>query len=134
MRRLYFILAALALPAGVATDHNATIGIMQCLLSSLFVLALIVALAWGLKKSRLVPQIGRKDFRVLFALPVGYKEKLIVVQAGDQQLLLGVTAQQISFLKEINPPLDLCTEPSAFAHHLSRWMNKPSSAEGEKND
>ena len=43
MRRLYFILAAQALPAGAATDHNATIGIMQWLLSSLIVLALIVA-------------------------------------------------------------------------------------------
>ena len=134
MRFIYFILASLSLPALAATDNHATIGVTQWLLSSFLVLGLIVVLAWGLKKSRLVPQIGRKDFKVLFTLPVGYKEKLIVVQAGEQQLLLGVTAQQISFLKEINPPLDLGSESSAFANHLSRWMNKSSSAEGDKND
>ncbi len=35
--------------------------------------------------------------RVIASLPVGYKEKLLVVKVGEQQLLLGVTPQQVNF-------------------------------------
>jgi flagellar protein FliO/FliZ len=131
MKRHCLILSLFAMPL-YAVENNATAGLLQWLFSSLLVLGIIIALAWGLKKSRLVPQMGRPDFKVLFTLPVGYKEKLMVVQAGEQQLLLGVTAQQISFLTEINPPIAITTPAPVFAQHLSRWMNKSTPSEDDK--
>lgn len=131
MKRHCLILSLFAMPL-YAVGNNATAGLLQWLFSSLLVLGIIIALAWGLKKSRLVPQMGRPDFKVLFTLPVGYKEKLMVVQAGEQQLLLGVTAQQISFLTEINPPIAITTPAPVFAQHLSRWMNKSTPSEDDK--
>ncbi len=131
MKRYCLILSLFAMPL-YAVENNATAGLLQWLFSSLLVLGIIIALAWGLKKSRLVPQMGRPDFKVLFTLPVGYKEKLMVVQAGEQQLLLGVTAQQISFLTEINPPIAITTPAPVFAQHLSRWMNKSTPSEDDK--
>lgn len=110
-----------------ATEVTPTAGLTQWLMSSFGVLALIVILAFLLKKSRLVPQIGRPDFKVLYTLPIGYKEKLVIVQAGEQQLLLGITPQKISFLHEINPPLPSTQDNSAFAGHLARWMKKTAS-------
>lgn len=132
MKRYYLLISLTSMPLYAATESGATAGLVQWLFSSLLVLGLIFALAWGLKKSRLVPQMGRPDFKVLFTLPVGYKEKLMVVQAGEQQLLLGVTAQQISFLTEINPPLASGSPAPVFAQHLSRWMNKSTSSEDDK--
>ena len=131
MKRYCLILFLFAMPL-YAVENNATAGLLQWLFSSLLVLGIIIALAWGLKKSRLVPQMGRPDFKVLFTLPVGYKEKLMVVQAGEQQLLLGVTAQQISFLTEINPPIAITASAPVFAQHLSRWMNKSTTSEDDK--
>ena len=131
MKRHCLILSLFAMPL-YAVENNATAGLLQWLFSSLLVLGIIIALAWGLKKSRLVPQMGRPDFKVLFTLPVGYKEKLMIVQAGEQQLLLGVTAQQISFLTEINPPIAITTPAPVFAQHLSRWMNKSTTSEDDK--
>ncbi len=131
MKRYCLFLSLFAMPL-YAVENNATAGLLQWLFSSLLVLGIIIALAWGLKKSRLVPQMGRPDFKVLFTLPVGYKEKLMVVQAGEQQLLLGVTAQQISFLTEINPPIAITTPAPVFAQHLSRWMNKSTPSEDDK--
>ena len=131
MKRHCLILSLFAMPL-YAVENNATAGLLQWLFSSLLVLGIIIALAWGLKKSRLVPQMGRPDFKVLFTLPVGYKEKLMIVQAGEQQLLLGVTAQQISFLTEINPPIAITTPAPVFAQHLSRWMNKSTPSEDDK--
>ena len=131
MKRYCLILFLFAMPL-YAVENNATAGLLQWLFSSLLVLGIIIALAWGLKKSRLVPQMGRPDFKVLFTLPVGYKEKLMIVQAGEQQLLLGVTAQQISFLTEINPPLAITASAPVFAQHLSRWINKSTPSEDDK--
>ena len=131
MKRYCLILFLFAMPL-YAVENNATAGLLQWLFSSLLVLGIIIALAWGLKKGRLVPQMGRPDFKVLFTLPVGYKEKLMVVQVGEQQLLLGVTAQQISFLTEINPPLAITASAPVFAQHLSRWMNKSTPSEDDK--
>ena len=131
MKRYFLIFSLFAMPL-YAVENNATAGLLQWLFSSLLVLGIIIALAWGLKKSRLVPQMGRPDFKVLFTLPVGYKEKLMVVQVGEQQLLLGVTAQQISFLTEINPPIAITASAPVFAQHLSRWMNKSTSSEDDK--
>ena len=131
MKRHCLILSLFAMPL-YAVENNATAGLLQWLFSSLLVLGIIIALAWGLKKSRLVPQMGRPDFKVLFTLPVGYKEKLMIVQAGEQQLLLGVTAQQISFLTEINPPIAITASAPVFAQHLSRWMNKSTPSEDDK--
>lgn len=125
----FFFLFTMPLYAATTTP---TAGLTQWLFSSLLVLGLIIALAWALKKSRLVPQIGRPDFKVLFTLPVGYKEKLLVVQAGEQQILLGVTAQQISFLTNINPPIEITASGPVFAQHLSRWMNKSAVSEDDK--
>ena len=131
MKRYCLFLSLFAMPL-YAVENNATAGLLQWLFSSLLVLGIIIALAWGLKKSRLVPQMGRPDFKVLFTLPVGYKEKLMVVQVGEQQLLLGVTAQQISFLTEINPPITSTAPAPVFAQHLSRWMNKSTPSEDDK--
>ena len=131
MKRYCLFLSLFAMPL-YAVENNATAGLLQWLFSSLLVLGIIIALAWCLKKSRLVPQMGRPDFKVLFTLPVGYKEKLMVVQAGEQQLLLGVTAQQISFLTEINPPIAITASAPVFAQHLSRWMNKSTPSEDDK--
>ena len=65
MKRYCLILFLFAMPL-YAVENNATAGLLQWLFSSLLVLGIIIALAWGLKKSRLVPQMGRPDFKVLF--------------------------------------------------------------------
>lgn len=74
MKKL-LLLSCLWTPICLASNESAaTVGIGQWLASSLLVLALIIGLAWALKKTRLVPQMGRPDFKVLLTLPVGYKE------------------------------------------------------------
>lgn len=130
--RKYLVLGLLPTEyAFAAAETSANAGIIQWLASSLLVLALIIGLAWALKKTRLVPQMGRPDFKVLFTLPVGYKEKLMIVQAGEEQLLLGVTAQQITYLHKIEPPLPVQSEPHAFSQQLARFMKKTPDRGGE---
>ena len=74
------------------------------ILSLLMVLALIIICAFVLKRFNLSQQ-GISQLKVITSLSLGTKERLMVVQVGEQQLLLGVTAQQITLLETLAEPL-----------------------------
>jgi flagellar protein FliO/FliZ len=74
------------------------------ILSLLMVLALIIICAFVLKRFNLTQQTV-SQMKVVTSLSLGTKERLIVVQVADQQLLLGVTAQQITLLEKLDEPL-----------------------------
>lgn len=71
------------------------------------VIALIFLLSWLLKRLKLVPGVAVSNFKILSVLAVGQKEKIILVKAGDEQLLVGVTAQNISLIHKLEKPLEL---------------------------
>jgi flagellar protein FliO/FliZ len=66
--------------------------------------ALILLAAWLMR--RMVPGAAGSHpaLRIVAALPVGPRERLLLVDAGGRQLLLGVTAQQISALHSFDEP------------------------------
>jgi len=74
------------------------------ILSLLMVLALIIICAFVLKRFNLTQQ-GVSQLRVVTSLSLGAKERVMVVQVGEQQLLLGVTAQKITLLEKLVEPL-----------------------------
>lgn len=118
MRHLLWLfpLPALAEPAGVVAPS-----LTSWLFSSLMVIALIVGLGFLLKKSRLTQGLSGGQMKVIASLPLGVKEKLMVVKVGDEQFLLGVTPQQVSFLSRLETPLD---EVQPFAQQLGRLIKK----------
>jgi len=76
------------------------------LLSLLMVLALIIVSAFVLKRFNIAQQ-GSKHLSVVTSLSLGAKERVVVVQVGDKQLLLGVTAQQVTLLENLAEPLSV---------------------------
>lgn len=74
------------------------------ILSLLMVLALIIVSALVLKRFNIVQQ-GGSQLKVITSLSLGAKERVIVVQAGEKQLLLGVTAHNITVLDTLTEPL-----------------------------
>jgi flagellar protein FliO/FliZ len=74
------------------------------ILSLLMVLVLIVISAFVLKRFNLTQHDG-SQLKVLASLSLGTKERVVVIQAGKQQLLLGVTAQKITLLDHLAEPL-----------------------------
>ena len=73
----------------------------------LVVVVLIVALVWGLKRLQQFPTRGSTALRVIGALGVGQRERVVLVQVGDEQLVLGVTANRIDRLHVLEHPLDV---------------------------
>ncbi len=73
--------------------------------SLLFVIALILLLAWLLKRMR-VPAFGQqKGLSIIKQLPVGTRERVMIIQVGEEQYLIGVTTQSIQLLAKLDNPL-----------------------------
>ena len=104
----------------VATNMNS----MSMIMSLLMVLAVIVISAMILKRFQGVRQTHH-GLKIVTSLHLGAKEKLVVVQAGDKQLLLGVTTQQVTLLETLDEPLVNATENSVdFAQSLAKLFKQ----------
>lgn len=107
----------------------ATPGIGGALVGLILVLGLILGLAWLLKR---MPGLGvglrpNESLRVVSSLSVGAKERLLVVEVGGEQLLVGVSAGGINTLHRLAEPLP--PPPAAqplpnFAELLAKRLRK----------
>lgn len=95
------LLAAEPLSPVPATSYTS---FLQMLLALGIVLATIAAMAWLLR--RLSPgQVGTAgELRVVAAVAVGPKERVVLVDVGDTRLVLGVTSGQVNRLMEMPRP------------------------------
>ena len=122
-----------ALAATTTANPPPNTSLLQWLVSCFLVIGLILALAWLLKKSRLVPAMVQNQLRVISVLPLGNREKLLVVKVGEQQVLLGMTPANINLLCQLDSPL---MEPPAtvpFAAQLAKLMKPGATADGALN-
>ncbi len=114
------VFTAPALAASLAPEMN----IATTLASLVLVVIFIVFLAWLLKRMKL-PGIQGADgaLKVLKQLPIGQRERIVLLQVGEEQLLVGVTQHNISLLTKLEQPLALDAQPSGdFANHLSKLL------------
>lgn len=129
------VLATLISPAAFAAEsapsNNQTMSVeavASMLLSLLTVIALIFVLAWLFKRFN-VGATGNSVIKVLASVPLGRSERLMLVEVGGEQLLLGVTSQGISLLHRLDSPLELDTlhsgiELGGFAGKLDQLIKR----------
>jgi flagellar protein FliO/FliZ len=104
------------------------------ILSLLAVLVAIIVAAWILKKFQ-VGGVAVNGLKVVTSLNLGSKERLVVVQVGEKQLLLGVTAQQINILDTLAEPISVKSiVPADISQTLARFSrNSADKVNSEKN-
>ena len=96
------------------------------ILSLLMVLGLIIISALVLKRFNLTQQ-NSSQLKVIASLSLGTKERVIVVQIGEEQLVLGVCPQQISLLKNLETPIDIqAGKPLALTGNVLSFLQKNS--------
>jgi len=86
------------------------------------VLALIMFLAWLLKRLPGSALRAPSGLKIIANLPIGARERLAVVEIGNQQLLLGITATQINCLHHLAQPLPNTT-PSALLPDFAKLLH-----------
>ncbi|KPN77458.1 flagellar biosynthesis protein FliO [Shewanella sp. Sh95] len=81
----------------------------------ILVLLLIFALAYLLRRFNLVPT-NHSVLKTLAVTSLGQKERLVLVQVGEQQYLLGVSGQQVNLIDKLAEPIQI--ESVSFADKL----------------
>lgn len=99
--------------------------LLQTLLGLILVLVCIALVAWLLKRSNSFHTAASGKMKVIAGLPLGTRERAVLVQIGDEQILLGVTPQQINLLYKLDTPLEVEQQNSGdFASKLRQIMQQ----------
>jgi flagellar protein FliO/FliZ len=88
------------------SQPDAGTGIVQVTLGLFVVLLIIAAAAWFTRRFGHFQATAGGTLRIVGGLHLGARERLVVVQVGDQQLLLGVAPGRVSTLHVLGSPLD----------------------------
>lgn len=114
--------------AGAVTKEAAKVpaslpGVGQIVISLALVVGLVILLAFFYKKMQLrMP--GSKHFRVVATLNVGTRERLLVIEMQGKQRVIGVTANNVNFLFELETPLTEEKLASDFHTQLQSFLKK----------
>jgi len=100
--------------------------LIQVTLSLFAVLAVIYAVAWLIKRNRGVQGLSGLPMKTLAVLPMGVKEKIVLIEVGGKQILLGMTAHNINALATFDEPVLVIKEKNSkgFADRLKEIMSQ----------
>lgn len=100
---------AVDLPSGAALMGNL-----------LLVVAAIVFAAWLVARLRRQLPGASDDLRVIASLALGHRDRIVVLAVGDEQIVVGIGAQGMVRLHELNTPLANTAEsgPATFLTKL----------------
>lgn len=96
-----------AAPSGIASLGQVTLALG-------LVLALIFVAAWLMRRLRGFGKTGTGALDVIADLPVGQKERAVLIRVGTQQVLIGVAPGRVSMLHVLDEPVAI-TPPSGVA-------------------
>lgn len=117
--------AAPTMALGAASPLGAG-SLLQALLGLILVLALLMAAAYWLRKVQGQRGLGGGLMRVVAALPLGTRERLVIVELADTWLVLGITPQGIVALHTLPkgeaPPAPELLPP--FAAKLKEFVDR----------
>lgn len=102
----------------------------QVMLGLLGILVLILVFAWLARVVFRIQPASNGSLRIIAGLSMGAREKIVLLQVGGQQLVLGVAPGRITTLHVLDEPLPVETGPArdpgrGFAGVLERYRRGP---------
>jgi len=74
------------------------------ILMLLMVLALIPLVLWAMKRLQTIRPAGApRQLEIVAQLPLGPRERVVMVRVKDRVLVLGATTQQVTLLQDLGP-------------------------------
>jgi len=105
-----------AQPAATSTQ------LLSVTLALVFILAVIFAFAWVVRRFGTGFFAQSAQIKVLSALPLGTRERLLLVDVAGEQMLLGVTATQINCLHKFAEPVVVKSEEKSESDFSQKLM------------
>ncbi|MDN7139126.1 flagellar biosynthetic protein FliO [Pseudomonas sp. JQ170] len=115
--------------ASVAAGSGSVVGqLAQLVLGLLLVVGLILLLAWLLRRVQNAAPGSQQVIEVLGSRSLGPRDRLVLVQVGNEQILLGHTPGSIEALHVLKEPVEVpsTARPATpeFAQRLLELMGK----------
>ena len=96
--------------------------LMRVALSLALIIVMIYAVAWYVRRMRLVTSGATQAMRVVSALSVGGRERVVLVQVGDEQILLGVAPGRVNLLRQYDKTI-VDVKGAGFRSSLSKMLS-----------
>lgn len=112
----------------LTTPPVTTSALLETLLGLFVVLACIAFLAWLLRRTGRFQTTANGEMKIITSLALGPRERAVLLQVGDQQILLGVTSQHVQTLHILETPVST-TNPKSnsntnFAEKFQQVMQQ----------
>ena len=117
-----------AAPMAMAPTTSAG-SLLQTILALLFVLALLIGLAWFMKRYGPKVMGGNNKMRVVSSLNLGGRERIVLVEVADQWIVVGASPGRINALatmprQEGEPPSLSTAQNGPAAANFSEWLKQ----------
>ena len=126
MSAVLAILAPIAQPT--LPDINVAGELLRVLLSLAGIVVLIFAAGWVGRRLQGRQFVGGRRLRCLESLPVGSRERVLLLEADGQRVLVGVGAGGVRTLhvyESVEPVAAVeAAAPPSFSELLSRWRRR----------
>lgn len=96
----------------ILAEPLAASNIWQMVFGLVLVILIIFALSWLLRRVTGLHSVAGGSLKLIAGLSVGNRERIILIQVGEQQLLIGVAPGRVQTLHVLDKPVD--TEPSSM--------------------
>lgn len=104
-------------------QSNSTLVLGKIVISLALVILLVLGLGWLFKKLTLrLP--GNRQIKVICAMPLGQRERILVIEIQGKQRVIGVTPHSINLLFELENPLPEEKLASDFHTQLQSFLKK----------
>lgn len=131
-KAFYFWLLFLPIAANAAekktplADGGTLQTIMSLGLGLVVVLALIFGCAWLVRRVNGMHGVNTNAMRIVSVMSVGQRERILLLEVGGQQILIGVTAHNVRTLHVFDEPVVSPKAPgdSDFAARLQAMLQK----------
>ncbi len=142
IKAVLFFCFYLSASVNAATDKTVTgplTGdyITKLLLSLGLVVGIIFLLAWMVKRFNVIPHQSQGLIKIISTLSVGSRDRIALIQVGDEQLLIALSPGKISKLHSLKTPVDTSNSTnvsfkSKFNSLIDKQALKNKKADGGK--
>lgn len=109
-------------PVGSALSSGVGSQLLQLVLGLLLVVGLIFVLGWLMRRVQRAGPAGNQVIELVGSRALGPRDRLVLVQVGKEQVLLGVSPGSITALHVMNEPVDVPETQNATPEFARRLM------------
>ncbi|VAW72067.1 hypothetical protein MNBD_GAMMA12-3035 [hydrothermal vent metagenome] len=107
--------------SNVNTLNSGSKGNLLQLFSGLFVVIIsVIVMLWLIKRFSRFNYAGQQTVKVLGGISLGTREKIVLIEVGSEQLLVGVAPGRVNLLHQLQEPVEVKPSLESFQSVLSK--------------